>query len=66
MNDNPPAFVRPAFSFVVPENSDADRPLGRVEGKYKTKSLVGCNHFGQVQDVESLNVWWPMPLFFIS
>jgi hypothetical protein len=38
MNDNPPAFVRPAFSFAVPENSDADRPLGRVEGIYKKEA----------------------------
>ncbi len=46
MNDNPPAFVRPAFSFAVPENSDADLPLGRVEGT-KNKSLIGTVIFAK-------------------
>jgi hypothetical protein len=31
MNDNAPTFVRPAFTFSVAENTEADRPLGRVE-----------------------------------
>ena len=54
MNDNAPTFVRPAFSFAVAENTEADRPLGRVEatdgdseqnGRIQYRLRSGANTF---------------------